>query len=202
MSILPHRLFWSLCTFTLGLTACVTPPRIDGGSPDPSAPLSAFVLIARFSLQFVPSDAPVDTAPHNLSGQLEWQHKPEGDDLLFLNPLGQGIARLQRSADGSATLTEANGKKTHTAASVDHLLEIALGASLPFDDLIAWSTARPGPGALVERDAEGRPYRIRESGWLLVYHYDGDQPLPTRLDASLDNRLKLRLIVESWEILP
>lgn len=200
MNRMPHRLFLSLCTFTLGLTACVTPPRIEGGGQEPATLLNAFVLMARFSLQFTPADAPIDTAPHSLSGQLEWKHLPESDDLLFLDPLGQGVARLQRDA-GGATLTEANGR-AHTADSADSLLERALGFPLPFDDLIAWSTARPGPGALVERDAEGRPYRVRESGWLLVYRYDGDHPLPSRLDASLDNRLKLRLVVESWDVQP
>jgi outer membrane lipoprotein LolB len=183
------------------LTACVAPSRIGGHAPDLPAFPDAFALIARFSLQFTPPDAPYDAAPRSLSGKLEWQHQPERDDLLFLGPLEQGVARLQRDASGSVALTEANGRQ-HTANSADDLLEKALGVPLPFDDLVAWSMARPGNGALVERDELGRPYRVRESGWFLVYRYDGDSRLPARLDASLSNRLKLRLVAESWEILP
>lgn len=200
MSLLPNPLLWSLCALTLGLTACVAPTRI-GGAPGLSiAPPGAFSMAARFSLQFIPPDAPIDAPSRNLSGKLEWRHRPESDDLLFLGPLGQGVARLNRDA-GGVTLTESGGQQRH-ATSADELLETALGFPLPFDDLVAWSTARPGAGALVERDEQGRPFRVRESGWLLAYRYRDDQRLPARVDASLSQRVKLRLFIESWEFLP
>jgi hypothetical protein len=45
---------------------------------------------------------------------------------------------------------------------------------------------------------------VRESGWLVTYRYeDGEggesNPRPTRLDASLESVLKLRLAFENWE---
>ncbi|MDR2164143.1 MAG: lipoprotein insertase outer membrane protein LolB [Zoogloeaceae bacterium] len=198
MTFLPHRLFWSVCTLGL-LSACVAPQaRIDTGfARADSAVLVAFALKARFSLQFTPADAPVGQAPRHFSGGLEWRHQPEQDEMFFLDPLGQGVARLRRNAEG-IVLEQANGGR-RTADSADRLLEEALGVALPFDDLLAWIAARPGPGALVERDEQERVRRVRESGWLLAYQYTDDQRLPARLDASLDGMVKLRLVIESWE---
>ncbi|MDR1648209.1 MAG: outer membrane lipoprotein LolB [Zoogloeaceae bacterium] len=202
LKFMPHRLFLHLCTIGL-LTACVTPPTGSlSSAPAGVRQAATFVLAARFSLSYLPPEAPFDTPPEQYSGRLEWLHDTDTDEVLFLDPLGQGIARLRREASGLTVLKTRDGAQ-QTAASADQLLEAALGVPLPFEDLLNWIEARPGAGALVERDAQNRPWRARTSGWLLTYAYsDAQQHLPARLEASLDNRLKLRLVIESREIQP
>jgi outer membrane lipoprotein LolB len=198
--IFQRRVLWSFLTAGF-LSACVMPPVQVGEGVSQE---SAFDLRARFSLQYHPAGFPGgDKRPQQFSGRLEWRHQAKEDDLLFTDPLGQGVAQLRRPRQGPVELRLANGERRE-AETVDQLLETALGISLPFDDLLPWVQARPGSGALVEKDEQGRPWRVRESGWLLSYQYaDESARLPARLDASLDGGVvKLRLLFESWDALP
>ena len=196
---LRRPLIWSLLTAGF-LSACAVPPaRVGEGlvreavsGPGP------FHLVARFSVQF---QAAGDAAGRHFSGRLQWQHGAEGDRLLFSDPLGQGVAELLRPPRGAVVLLLADGSRRE-APDPDQLLAEVLGTSLPLGELSAWVQARPGAGALVEPDGQGRPWRVRESGWLLTYHYGEGAALPSRLDASLDGVLRLRLSMESWEALP
>jgi outer membrane lipoprotein LolB len=189
------RLLWSLLGVGL-LTACVAPRAwIDGGLEQGEDP--DFDLAARFSLRYTPP-ADASNAPRQLSGRLEWRHRAEDDRLLFMDPLGQGVVQLERGRDGRARVEYANGQ-TEEAGQADQLLENALGAPLPFTDLLAWVRARPGTGARAEHDDQGRPLRVRESGWLIFYQYHEAARLPSRVDASLDGVVQLRLLVDAWK---
>jgi outer membrane lipoprotein LolB len=156
-----------------------------------------FTFIARFNLML--AERPQDKTARQFSGRLEWRHNAEGDHVLVSDPLGRGIAALTHPVGSNFRLQLANGSQRE-ATDPEQLLDEALGAPLPIAELTAWANACPGPGALVERDAIGRPWRVRESGWLLMYGYDDpNSPYPARLDASLESVLKLRLVFESWE---
>lgn len=194
-----RNLLWGLLTASC-LTACAVPPTRVGDDMafQARSGLGPFDLTARFSLQLHPASG---EAERQFSGRLQWQHGPLGDRMLFLDPLGQGVAELQRPVQGPVVLQLANGSRRE-ASEPDELLAEVLGTPLPLGDLAAWVQARPGAGALVEPDEQGRPWRVRESGWLLAYRYADDARLPSRLDASLDGILKLRLSMESWESLP
>lgn len=194
-----RQLIWSLLTAGF-LSACAVPPaRVgEGIALAASAGPGAFDLVARFSVQLL---AAGEEGTRQFSGRLEWQHGAAGDRLLFSDPLGQGVAELQRPPLGPVVLQMADGSRRESS-DPDQLLADVLGVPLPLGELAAWVQARPGPGALVEPDALGRPWRVRESGWLLSYHYGETARLPSRLDASLDGVLKLRLSMESWESLP
>jgi outer membrane biogenesis lipoprotein LolB len=193
------------------LSACVVPPssispiaRPDGGASarahcraaaktEQNAP---FAFTARFNL--VLAQRPQDKTERQFSGRLEWRRDATGDHLLISDPLGRGVAALTHPVGGRFVLQLADGSQRE-AADPEQLLDEALGAPLPFTELAAWVAACPNPGALVEPDAAGRPWRVRESGWLLIYRYDDENtPRPTRLDASLESVLKLRLAFESW----
>jgi len=196
-----RQLIWSLLSAGF-LSACAVPSArlgdglalaTDTGGPD------TFDLVARFSVQLLAAAG--EEGGRQFSGRLEWQHGRAGDRLLFSDPLGQGVAELQRPQQGAVVLQLADGSRRESS-DPDQLLAEVLGVALPLDELSAWVQARPGPGALVEPDAQGRPWRVRESGWLLTYHYGDGARLPSRLDASLDGVLKLRLSMESWESLP
>ena len=51
------------------------------------------------------------------SGKISWRHDAEGDDLLISDPLGQGVARIERR-EGMARLTTAE-QKVYTAEDVE-----------------------------------------------------------------------------------
>lgn len=192
-------LLWSLFAASC-VSACAVPPARVGEALA-HAPLSAagpFHLVARFSLQLQATET---TDARHFAGRLQWQHGADGDRLLFSDPLGQGVAELRRPPQGAVVVRFADGRERQ-APDPEQLLAEVLGAPLPLGELSAWVQARPGTGALVEPDAQGRPRRVRESGWLLSYHYGEGANLPSRLDASLDGMLRLRLFIESWEALP
>ncbi|MDR3323214.1 MAG: outer membrane lipoprotein LolB, partial [Zoogloeaceae bacterium] len=191
MSFFQHRLLWSLLATSL-FSACVMPPQQGEGRSGGAqrTPPAFFEMQARFNLQYTPREKRPETVgatppAQQFSGRMEWRHVATEDQLLFMNPLGQGMAKLRRLPEGSVELQLADG--TRRVGEADQLLEAALGVPLSLDDLLGWMKASPGSGALVEQDEAGRPTRVRESGWLLFYYYkDGDDPRPLRLDASLD----------------
>jgi outer membrane lipoprotein LolB len=187
-------LLWSVLTAGL-LSACAVPPT--RGST--AAVGEAFRLEARFSLHYTP---PAGGAAQQFVGQLEWQHAPGSDHLFLRDPFGQGVAEIWRTAAAPLELQLADGRR-QTGEDAERLLVDLLGVPLPLEELSGWVRAQPGAGALVEPDAEGRPWRVRESGWLLTLRYaDPADRLPARLDASLDGVVKLRLALERWAPLP
>jgi outer membrane biogenesis lipoprotein LolB len=192
--ILPAlALFVSACTLP-SATLPSTITRSDG-PPERNIPdimqEENFILHARFSLarNTLPGTR---EAPRQFAGRLRWRHEANGNEWFFSDPLGQGVALVQGRSDGSFSWDE----KTFANQEA---LEEALEIPLPLAKLVSWIQARPGRGALVETDPQGRPWRVRESGWLLLYHYADDaETRPVRLDASLEN-LKLKLFIEGRE---
>lgn len=196
------------------LSACVVPPspalRANGANSaddgvgtqvncqkTAATENDVFTFTARFNL--VLAQRPQEKTERQFSGRLTWRRDAKGDHLLISDPLGRGVASLDHPANSNFLLQLADGSQRE-AADPEQLLDEALGAPLPLAELAAWVAACPGAGALVEPDAAGRPWRLRESGWLVTYRYDDEtSPRPARLDASLESVLKLRLAFENWE---
>lgn len=132
------------------------------------------------------------------TGNIAWRHGRSGDEVLITNPLGQGVARIVRAADG-VTLTTPEGRE-HRAADAETLTEQVLGFRLPLDGLAHWVRARPGPGAHeARRDAGGRLEELRQSGWTIEYQAWGeDGRLPARLRLAYPG-LELRLAIAEWK---
>ncbi|MDR2626082.1 MAG: outer membrane lipoprotein LolB [Zoogloeaceae bacterium] len=209
----PWSLSWQLITASL-LSACVLPITQHGGGAGgaPSRHVSAgaggcregrdFAFSARFALTLL-ATRPDEKVPRQFSGRLAWQRDAAGDQLFIADPFGRNLATLRHPHAGPFFLQQADGVE-QSSTDPESLLEETLGVSLPVAELAAWVRACPNPGALVETDAAGRPTRARESGWLLAWHYaDADaaapEDRPSRLDASLESVLKLRLVFEHWE---
>ncbi|MEY2633795.1 MAG: outer rane lipoprotein LolB [Pseudomonadota bacterium] len=171
------------------LAACAGP------APRPSAPISGeqFNIQARFALKTLGPDA------KSLSGRLDWQHQPGSDALLFATPTGQGVAELQRNADG-LTLRDSQGRQRHSRDPAPLLREL-VGYPLPLERLAGWLLGRPDPDSRHQLDNQGRLARLFHDGWQIDYFYDDDQPaaLPARLTLQRDNELELRLRIESWQ---
>lgn len=149
----------------------------------------SFALEGRFSLR---------QDDRNYSGRLSWRHTDAGDELLLASPFGQGIAGITANGE-AATLTTSDGK-TYSAPDVPTLTEGVLGYRLPLALLIDWVRGHNPQGEVVERDAQGRPLRLRHEDWRIEYGYDGDDPraLPGRLFAERLGAFELRLRIDEW----
>ena len=88
-----------------------------------------------------------------------------------------------------------------------------LGYPLPIHRLVDWLRAREASAGAVERDALGRPVRLREDGWDIVYDYPerGADPVadaavaPQRLiatGAASEAPIELRLRIDEWSRIP
>jgi outer membrane lipoprotein LolB len=171
------------------LAGCATPP--------PTGParraLEDFLLEGRFSLR---------QDEQNHAGRLRWRHAAEEDKLLLSSPFGQGIAGIAATA-GQATLTLSDGR-VFAAPDVSSLTESALGYRLPLERLSDWVRARVADAEIAERDALGRPLRLRFDDWRIEYAYDGDDPaaLPASVFAKGPGIFELRLRIDAWSALP
>jgi len=117
------------------------------------------------------------------SGIVTWRHAPGGDEMLISTPMGQGVARIVREGD-AIVITTAEGRQVSDRDG-EALTERVLGFRLPLAGLADWVRGRPAPALeqrgwkveYQERDAEGRPVRLR------VTHPDVD----------------LRLVISEWK---
>jgi outer membrane lipoprotein LolB len=178
----------------LALAGCAAaPPRnlvdLPAGTTAPGLPAS-FELIGRISVR---------EAERGFSGGVRWQHGPEGDELLFSTPLGQGVAEIV-SRPGEARLTTAGAR--HVAADAESLTEKLMGWRLPVAGLTWWvlGSNAPGSPATAELDAGGRVARLYQDGWeisYLDYVTASGRALPRTLEASRE-ALEIRLSVTDW----
>jgi outer membrane lipoprotein LolB len=143
----------------------------------------------------------VESGEQSLSGQIHWQHRAATDEVLMTSPLGQGVARIVRDADGVAL--ERPNQPTRRAPDADTLTREALGYALPLAGLVWWTQARPDPGHPFEatRDISGRLTRLKQNGWVIDYlQYAADMPVrPRKLVVSREG-LKIRLVADNWHV--
>lgn len=135
------------------------------------------------------------------SGNLNWQHRADEDEIQLLSPLGQTVASIQRKT-GSVTMDTSEGR--YTAKSPAELTEQVLGWSLPLDGMQYWVLGHPTPNEAAERerDDSGHVTRLRQHEWDIEYsdyRMEGDHVLPSRIRMRNES-LELKLIVDSWEL--
>lgn len=135
---------------------------------------------------------------------LVWRHSPETFDLRLQGPLGQGALLLQGDGD-SVELRDASGQRDR-AGDAETLMQQHLGWELPVSGLRYWvrGEAQPGPPAQWQRDAEGKPEQLIQSGWRIDYSRyraaPGGGSLPGRVDFQRPD-LQARLIIDRWEVI-
>jgi outer membrane lipoprotein LolB len=131
------------------------------------------------------------------NGRVQWRHSDADDDLLITNPLGQGVARIERTGS-EVTLTTSDGRRA-SAADAASLTEEVLGWRLPLEGLPDWVRGRPREGApaQVQRNDAGQLSSLSQDGWQIEYE-DYEQGRPSRLRLSYPG-VELRLAVESLQ---
>lgn len=137
------------------------------------------------------------------SGTLRWTHDARHDEVFLLSPLGQGVARIERTANG-VTLTTSDDKR-HRADNVEALTLEVLGWRLPLGGLEHWVLGLAAPESAAHRDfdSEGQPSRLTQDGWRV--DYQGYQPvqgatLPSKLEIAYGNDLEVRLVIDRWVV--
>lgn len=188
---MPYRLSTlALCAVLATAAGCATQsPRV---LPASSAAIDSFSLNGRVAVK-------LDDRGYTAS--LRWRHSATRDSLRLLSPVGTVVGQIETDGNG-ATLTTAD-KKVYRSSDVQTLTREVLGWDLPLAGLRHWVIGRADPATPVqaeERDDQQRLKSLQQSDWRIAYlDYFGNSALPARLSLIYD-RLKLRLIVEAWEL--
>jgi outer membrane lipoprotein LolB len=173
----------------------VPPDEVETVAPAAATDGSAFRLSGRIGVM------------HNgesFSGTLRWRHSVEEDEIFILSPLGQGVARIARGPDG-VTLETAEGEG-YRGPDVESLTEEVLGWRLPARGLPYWVAGRPAPDGASDGEMDERLQlrTLRQDGWridYLDYRMVQGELRPSKLELVMGDRLKLRLVIDSW-VLP
>lgn len=121
-----------------------------------------------------------------------WQHSAAGDRVLFLSPLGQGLAELERDA-GGARLTRPNQPPV-VAGDLRLLTQDILGSAVPLDVLADWLR-----GARPEWHGEVDGWQVTIGESVLLASPSGQRRLLRTLTARREP-VELRLIVDEWTV--
>lgn len=184
------RAHWVAALWIGLLGGCASPPLIPSGALEGAAPVN-------WSFQ---GRVGIKTADQSLSGHIRWRHRADTDELLMTSPLGQGVARIERNADG-VTLDVPNQAPRHSP-DAESLTREVLGYGLPVSGLAWWIQAQPAPGRAFEimtRDAVGRIAQFRQDGWVIDYlEYSIDMPVRPRKLVVAREGLEIRLVADDW----
>lgn len=173
----------------LALGGCATSPPPPGGIDAP-VPLN-WTLAGRLGIQ---------TDEQSLSGHIQWRHDAETDEVLMTSPLGQGVARIVRTAE-AVTLEVPNQPARH-ASDTEELTRAVLGYRLPLSGLSWWVLARPAPGRAYRAsyDDAGRLAQLEQDGWVIDYlQYAAAAPLRPRKLVVAREGLQIRLVADRWQ---
>ncbi len=164
-------------------------------SVPPSPPAAGSSVPDRWTLQ---GRIGVQSGEQSMSGQIRWQHRVDGDDLMMISPLGQGVARIVRDAGG--VVLEIPNQPTRRARDADSLTQEALGYTLPVAGLAWWVQARPDPARPFEatHDAAGRLSQLKQDGWTIDYLQYAADARPRKLVVTRE-ALEIRLVADSWQ---
>jgi len=176
-------------------TACAFNPAAPPPDPVARQTFDVFSLSGRLS---------VSDGKQSASGRLDWSRSAGADRWTVFSPLGQIVAQIDSEPDGAEVLL-ADGERRYAPQVADlipMLLPGAAEAGFPSERLAAWVQAAPPDGAEVRTlDAQGRPARLIDKGWIinyLGYRDESPEALPRLVDISR-GEFRLRLVVDRWE---
>jgi len=170
---------------TLALQACVTHPP----------PLPGHVWSGKLGVR---TDAAPNQPARSMSGQFELSGGASSGQLVLTSPIGTTIARARWSDPVGAQGTpsrielEADGGTTHYA-TLEDMMQRAIGDQLPLAAMFDWLEGRPWPAAPAQRSADGMSFE--QLGWHVDLArladdrlIDAQRPLPK---PALHVRVKL-----------
>ena len=176
---------------SLLLSACTQIPQRPTTEWTPSA-LSAWELQGRIAVR---------AGEDGWHASLKWRQNGANYQADLSGPLGQGALRL-RGDDAGVTLESANGERDQST-DADALLARHTGWNLPVSGMRYWVLGLEAPGSAAhwERDANGRPQRLLQDGWVIRYTDFQETPdmgqLPRRIEMEREG-LHARLLIDTW----
>lgn len=170
--------------------------------PAPPSPLAARTPVANFVASGRVAARVTGDTRRGFSGGFTWTHKPAGDVIELLTPLGQIAARMTTTAAG-AEVELPDGRRTF-ATDPEQFLTDALGVALPVAALPYWLQAVPLAriSYRAEADAQGRPAMLWQNGWQIQYGAYADESPgahPTRLQLT-QGEIEARMIISEWKV--
>ena len=178
----------ALLALTLG--GCASLPESPPAASGLLAP-AGWILQGRIGVQ---------SGEQSLSGQIHWRHYADADEVLMTSPLGQGVARIVRDAEG--VMLEVPNRPARRARNAETLTRETLGYVLPVAGLAWWVQGRPDPARAFEasRDEVGRLTQLKQDGWTIDYlQYSADAPARPRKLVVTREGLEIRLVADSWQ---
>jgi outer membrane lipoprotein LolB len=167
------------------LQACVSHPP----------PLPGHVYSGRLAVR---TDAAPDLPARSVTGQFELSGNASSGQLILTSPVGTTVARARWSdpvgtqGTPSKIELEADGATTHYA-TLDDMMQRAIGDQLPLSAMFDWLSGHPWPAAPVWRSADGAAFD--QLGWHVDLSQlagnrliDAQRPLPA---PALHVRVKL-----------
>ena len=169
----------------LSLQACVShPPALPG-----------HVYAGRLAVR---TDAVPGLPARSMSGQFELSGNEASGQLILTSPIGTTVARARWSdpvgtqGAPSRIELEADGATTRYA-TLEEMMQRAIGDQLPLPAMFDWLSGRPWPDAPVQRSADGGAFD--QLGWHVDVSQlsgnrliDAQRPLPA---PALHVRVKL-----------
>ena len=157
----------AVAALALLLQACATHPP----------PLPGHVWSGKLGVR---TDPAPDLPARSVSGQFELSGDASSGQLVLTSPIGTTVARARWSdpvgAQGAPSKIEleADGGTTHYA-TLEDMMQRAIGDQLPLAAMFDWLDGRPWPAAPVQRSADGTSFD--QLGW----HVDLSQLAGNRL---------------------
>ncbi len=132
------------------------------------------------------------------TGNVDWSHAKEGDDMLIGTPLGQGVARIVREGE-AVQLTTSNGRQ-YGAPDAETLTERVLGFRVPLEGLADWVRGQPSPGSAFQREssANGRLHVLQQRDWRIEYLDYDDEGRPRLMQLNYPG-IQLRFAISEWK---
>lgn len=142
-----------------------------------------------------------------ITGGFEWQHDETNVRVNLISPLGQTLARIEKTPQGASL--QRSDYPIQTASELDGLLQTNLGWSLPVNGMRDWLqgfVAAPN-GALQAVTAQNNAL-AEADGWQLRYvawNYDDAPPHPKRIDLRRDTtefgEINIKILIDQWKAL-
>ncbi len=142
------------------------------------------------------------------NGRIDWRQQARQYVIQLSAPVTRQSWTLTGDSHHEGGRLEGLDGGPREGEDAQQLLLEATGWDIPVNQLPDWVRGLVADDAAaaeqVERDAEGRPRRVRQMGWDIQYldwypAQDGQPVLPRRIEA-VNGDAKVRVLVDSWAL--
>jgi len=189
----------------LGLAGCAALPQL---ADDSIAARAAFaersVALGAVTQWRLAGRLTLELPAETWTGQVGWRADASGQVVDLSGPMGRGGGRLMLGGH-QAVLVTRDGER-YEATDADTLMALITGRAIPVSGLQYWvrGIARPGAGFDLRADPDGRPARLIQDGWEIVYgafEDAGAEAMPVSLELHRED-MRLRLLIQRWQLGP